>query len=68
MPTRLFVNAAQVVTCAGPPRARRGEELRDAGVLSGAAVAVEGARIAAVGNEDALRRTYSCLLYTSRCV
>ena len=59
MPTRLFVNAAQVVTCAGPPRARRGEELRDAGVLSGAAVAVEGARIAAVGNEDALRRTYS---------
>ncbi|MBK8645540.1 MAG: imidazolonepropionase [Gemmatimonadetes bacterium] len=58
MPTRLFVNAAQVVTCAGPPRARRGEELRDAGVLSGAAVAVEGARIAAVGNEDALRRTY----------
>ena len=59
MPTRLFVNAAQVVTCAGPARARRGEELRDAGVLSGAAVAVEGARIAAVGNEDALRRTYS---------
>ncbi len=58
MPTRLFVNAAQVVTCAGPARARRGEELRDAGVLSGAAVAVEGARIAAVGNEDALRRTY----------
>lgn len=59
MPTRLFVNAAQIVTCAGPARARRGEELRDAGVLSGAAVAVEGARIAAVGNEDALRRTYS---------
>lgn len=59
MPTRLFVNAAQVVTCAGPARARRGEELRDAGVLSGAAVAVEGERIAAVGNEDALRRTYS---------
>ena len=28
MPTQLlFVNACQVVTCAGPPRARRGDEL-----------------------------------------
>ena len=35
MPTDLlFVNAAQVVTCAGPGRARRGTEMRDAGVLA----------------------------------
>lgn len=59
MPSRLFVNAAQVVTCAGPARARRGEELRDAGVLTGAAVAIDGARIAAVGNEAALRRQFA---------
>lgn len=59
MTTRLFVNAAQVVTCAGPARARRGEELRDAGVLTGAAVATEGERIVAVGNESTLRRQFA---------
>lgn len=59
MPSRLFVNAAQVVTCAGPARARRGEELRDAGVLTGAAVATDGERIAAVGNEVTLRRQFA---------
>ena len=58
MTTRLFLNASQVVTCAGPARARRGEELRDAGVLSRAAVAVEGDRIVAVGSEDQLQRDY----------
>jgi imidazolonepropionase len=51
----LFVGASQVVTCAGPARARRGAELRDAGVQPpGTAVAVEGGRIAAVGPEAEL--------------
>lgn len=59
MPARLFVNAAQVVTCAGPARARRGEELRDAAVLTGAAVATEGESIVAVGNEATLRRQFA---------
>ena len=36
----LFVNAAQVVTCAGPARARKGKEMREAGILKNAAVAV----------------------------
>ncbi|HEX6535071.1 MAG TPA: imidazolonepropionase [Gemmatimonadaceae bacterium] len=54
MTTLLFVNAAQVVTCAGAPRARRGTEMRDAGVRAGVAVAVDGERIAAVGARDAL--------------
>jgi imidazolonepropionase len=45
----LFVNAAQVVTCAGPDRARKGSEMRDAGILKNAAVAVSGGRIAAIG-------------------
>lgn len=46
----LFLNAAQVVTCAGPARARRGGEMADAGVLTGdVAVAVDDGRIVAVG-------------------
>jgi imidazolonepropionase len=57
LPTTLFLNAVQIVTCAGPPRARRGQEMADASVLTGGAVAVEGAQIAAVGpQEDLLRR------------
>jgi imidazolonepropionase len=56
--TLLFVNAKQVVTCAGAPRARVGSETRDCGVLSDTAVAVEGDRIAAVGARAALEREY----------
>jgi imidazolonepropionase len=56
--TLLFVNASQVVTCAGPARARRGAEMRDAGVVQGAAVAVEGERIAAVGRQEDLERLF----------
>ncbi len=51
-----FVNAAQVVTCAGPPRARRGQELRDLAVHEQAAVLVEGERISAVGDPGDLER------------
>lgn len=56
--TTLFVNAAQTLTAAGPSRARRGAEMRDAGVREGAGVAVQGARIVAVDTDDALRRAY----------
>ncbi|MDB4879685.1 MAG: hutI [Gemmatimonadetes bacterium] len=56
MPRRLlFVNAAQVVTCAGPARARIGPEMGDAAILSGVAVLVEGGHIAAVADESVLR-------------
>jgi imidazolonepropionase len=55
----LFVNCSQIVTCSGPARARRGAEMRDAGILTDAAVAVEGERIAAVGARDALERQYA---------
>ncbi|MEO6447154.1 MAG: imidazolonepropionase, partial [Gemmatimonadaceae bacterium] len=55
---RLFVNAAQVVTCAGAARARRGAEMRDAGLLSGVAVAIDGPLITAVALQDDLERMY----------
>ena len=54
--TLRFVNAGQVVTCAGPPRARRGAELRDLGVRTGVAVLVEEGRIASVGDPGELER------------
>lgn len=56
--TLLFVNARQVVTCAGPGRARRGREMADAGVLTGAAVLVESEKIAAVGDARALAKAH----------
>ena len=54
----LFVNAAQTVTCAGPARARRGSEMADAGVRTGAAVLVERGTITAVGDEAPLRTAH----------
>jgi imidazolonepropionase len=55
----LFVNAAQVVTCAGPPRARRGSEMRDAGILRNTAVAVSNGRIAVIGAARDLQEAYA---------
>jgi imidazolonepropionase len=61
MPQRdlLFVNAAQVVTCAGPARARKGAEMRDAGILRNTAVAVSDGRIAMIGAARDLEYAYS---------
>jgi imidazolonepropionase len=50
----LFINAAQTITCAGPARARRGMEMRDADVRSGVGAAVQGTRIVAVDTDSAL--------------
>ncbi len=55
----LFVNASQVVTCAGPARARRGEEMRDAGILKNTAVAVSDGRIAMIGAARDLENAFS---------
>ena len=57
MPT-LLINASQVVTCAGPARARRGAEMRELGVITDAAVAIDGAKVVAVGNQQDLKRSY----------
>lgn len=54
----LFVNASQVVTVQGPPRARRGSEMRHAGILTDAAVAVTEDKISAVGAESELAKQF----------
>jgi len=51
----LFVNARQVVTCAGPARARRGREMSDAAVREGIAVHVQADTIVDVGLETKMR-------------
>lgn len=55
----LFINAAQVVTCAGPPRARRGAEMRDAGILTGGAVAVADGRVVEAGPRETVEPRYA---------
>ena len=55
----LFVNAAQIVTCAGPARARKGKEMREVGILKNAAVAVSNGRIAMIGAPRDLEYAYS---------
>jgi imidazolonepropionase len=58
-PALLFVNASQVVTCAGPARARRGPEMADAGIRTGVAVAVRGDAIEAVDPLADLRARFA---------
>ena len=55
---KLFVNASQVVTCAGPPRARRGRELNAAGVVTDTAVLAEAGRLVAIGPQPVLERDF----------
>jgi len=58
--TTLFVNAAEIVTCSGPPRARRGGEMSDAAVRSGVGIAVsEEGKILAVAPDAELRAAHS---------
>ena len=51
----LFVNARQVVTCAGPGRGRRGPEMSDAMVRTGVGVLVTDGSITSVEDERTLR-------------
>src|SRR5688572_32587694 len=56
----LFVNAAQVVTCAGPARARVGKEMGDAIVREGVGVLVDRGTgtVLEVGDEKSLRASH----------
>lgn len=61
MSITLLLNASQVVTCAGPARARRGAEMADAGVRDGTGVAIDRStgRIIAVAPDAELRASYA---------
>jgi imidazolonepropionase len=54
----LFVNARQVVTCAGPARGRCGPEMSDAAVREETAILVRSGRIVTVGSDGALRASH----------
>src|SRR5213075_1775308 len=56
---QLFVNAAEVVTCAGAPGPRRGADMARLEVLKDGAVAVQGDRIVAVGPRRELLRRFA---------
>ena len=58
-PDLLFVNASQIVTCAGPARARRGKEMSEIGILKNSALAVSDGRIAMIGAASDLRNAYT---------
>jgi imidazolonepropionase len=49
-----IIHAAQLVTLAGPPRARRGAEMRDLGIIRDGAAVIRGGMIEWVGPTDQL--------------
>lgn len=51
------IHCRQLVTLAGPRRARTGAELRELGVIEGGAMLVRGGRIAAVGTRAEIERS-----------
>lgn len=58
MPT-LLLNASQVLTCAGPARARRAPEMRDAGLREGVGIAMgDDGRILGVAPDKELRAAH----------
>ena len=48
----LIVNASQLLTLAGPDRARRGKEMGSLGLVRGGAVLIDGGKILAAGLRD----------------
>ncbi|HJQ71057.1 MAG TPA: imidazolonepropionase [Blastocatellia bacterium] len=55
----LITNASQLVTLAGPARARTGVEMRELQIVEDGAVLVRGGRIAAVGRSEDVEREAS---------
>ena len=54
----LIVHATQLVTCANDRRAKRGEQMRDVGIIADGAVAVKDGRILDVGTTADIRARY----------
>lgn len=52
-------NAAQIVTCASGGMPKRGDAMRDVGIIPNGAVAVVDGKIAAVGKSDAILTEFS---------
>ncbi len=52
-------NAGQLVTCASGGKPKRGDEMRDVGIIENGAVAVEEGKITAVGESDEILAAYS---------
>jgi imidazolonepropionase len=55
----LIHNAGQLVTCAGPQGPKRGQALRDVGLITDGAVAIDRGMIVAVGPNDELGARYT---------
>ncbi|HKY05568.1 MAG TPA: imidazolonepropionase [Blastocatellia bacterium] len=55
----LIINASQLVTLAGPRRARVGAEMRELGIIEGGALLARGGRVIAVGQAGELERLSS---------
>ncbi|MDX1417196.1 MAG: imidazolonepropionase [Candidatus Promineifilaceae bacterium] len=55
----LLSNCSQIATCAGDNDPRRGQEMRDVGIIADGAVAVDGGRILAVGPTVELAEQYT---------
>ena len=63
----LLSNIGQLVTLAGPPGPRCGEQMRELGLIAGGAIAIEGERIVAAGEEgEVLDRFTAARRYDAR--
>jgi imidazolonepropionase len=62
MGVQVVSNCGQLVTLAGPPRARRGAEMRNLGVIHDAAMVVYDGRVKHVGTRAEIERmTFGCI-------
>ncbi|PYK85284.1 MAG: imidazolonepropionase, partial [Verrucomicrobia bacterium] len=56
MPSIALLHASQLVTLAGPPRARRGKELSELGIISDGAFVAAGGKIIHVGKSTEIEK------------
>ncbi|PYL82110.1 MAG: imidazolonepropionase [Verrucomicrobia bacterium] len=56
MPSIALLHASQLVTLAGPPRARRGKELSELGIISDGAFVAAGGKITHVGKSTEIEK------------
>lgn len=54
----LIIHAKQLITCASDGKPKRGQALRDVGIIKDGAIAIHAGRIVAVGTTSALRSNY----------